>query len=431
MLDGRPIARRRLWIPQRALRFVQVRKKLLGAAAVGMAATLLLLIGAQNAWRGYSQWRLGRVVLGTNGPPLSAQVFPESGDEPIGEPFEVVDRAVLSLPAGDYRLRVTGFGRLGRTYRFAVNRDGTESYAISLDEGRLLGAEPEARPNGQPSRNDTPIPISRLTLALELTSPRADFVEWTGQTLLRRDGLTGKVVWDVLHPVQPKKREHDSARWLFSSTGNPRIGTVANASADLDGDGTRDLIWVSQTSAATVAISGKDASALWADVPLIDGAALPQPKVSLSLSPTRTQGRPVEMIGSPVLADVDRDGTPDLLATLAYHESPGETAHRLKIASAGGDVSARPAAQLRRVIEAVSGRSGNLLWAYPVETSFSDLPRDSANKSATLWRGARSAWVAIVDENQWVGIDARNCGTSGRADRPGIHAGAKGAECGS
>ncbi len=408
VLEDRPIRARRLWVPGRALRFVRARKKLFAAAAIGMAATVLLLFGSQLAWRGYCHWRLGRVVLATSGPPLSAQVFPESGDAPVGEPFEVVDRAVLSLPAGDYRLRVTGHGRLGRTYRFAVNRDATESYSLSPDEGRLLGAEPETRPNGQSSRTDTPIPFSRLTLALEVASPRADFVEWTGQTLLRRDGVTGQVVWDVLHPLQPRKPEHDAARWLFSRAGNPRIGTVANASADLDGDGIRDLIWVSQTSAATVAVSGKDGNAIWAYVPLIDGAADPQPKVSFSLSPTWSrQAGLVDMIGAPLLADVDSDGTPDLIATLAYHESPAETGGRLKIAAEGGDVSARPAAQLRRMIEAVSGRSGDLLWTYPVEKAFSDPPRDSANKSATLWRGARSDWVAIVDDTQWVGLDAR------------------------
>ena len=58
-----------------------------------------------------------------------AQVLPEAGDEPLGEPFHVIGRwTTLALPAGDYRLRVHGVGRLGRTYRFAVNRGETQTH---------------------------------------------------------------------------------------------------------------------------------------------------------------------------------------------------------------------------------------------------------------------------------------------------------------
>ena len=53
------------------------------------------------------------MVLTTDGPPLAAEVLPESGsDQPIGDPFDVGARAVLALPAGDYRLRVRGAGLL-------------------------------------------------------------------------------------------------------------------------------------------------------------------------------------------------------------------------------------------------------------------------------------------------------------------------------
>ena len=54
-----------------------------------------------------------------------AQVLGELSDEPIGDPFDLNTLAMLSLPAGEYRLRVTGVGRLSRTFRFAVNRGET------------------------------------------------------------------------------------------------------------------------------------------------------------------------------------------------------------------------------------------------------------------------------------------------------------------
>ena len=65
-------------------------------------------------------------MLTTDGPPLAAEVLPESsGDRPIGEPFDVGARTVVALPAGDYRLRVKAKGLMGQTYRVAVNRGET------------------------------------------------------------------------------------------------------------------------------------------------------------------------------------------------------------------------------------------------------------------------------------------------------------------
>ena len=284
VLERRPIKARRLRATERVVRFVRSRRKVLGAGAIGVAATVLLLVGATLAWRSYSEWRLGRVVFTNDGPPLSAQVLSESGNELAGEPIDVVGRSAVSLPEGDYRLRVTGHGRLGRTYRFAVNRGEALTYALSLDEGRLLGGEPDTSSGGRPSRSEQPISFARVTLALKIDSPRADFVEWTGQTLLRRDGVTGKIVWDALHPPHPRKPEHDPGSWLLSPVGSPRSGTLVNAAPDLDGDGIGDLIWISTTTAATVAVSGKDGAALWADAPEIERAVGPQPMISVSQS---------------------------------------------------------------------------------------------------------------------------------------------------
>src|SRR5262249_7259549 len=121
---------------------VRERMQAIRDRAVTVAATVLLMLVGLAAWSYYAEWRLGRIVLTNDGAPLIAQVLPQSGDEPLGQPFDVVTRAVVALTDGDYRLRVHGMGRLGRTYRFAVNRGETQTHPLSLDEGRLLGGEP-------------------------------------------------------------------------------------------------------------------------------------------------------------------------------------------------------------------------------------------------------------------------------------------------
>ena len=83
--------------------------------------------------RYYADWRLGRVELTADGPPLAAEVLPESGsDQPVTDPFDVGARAVISLPAGDYRLRVRGAGLLSQTYKVAFHRGETRAHHLTL-----------------------------------------------------------------------------------------------------------------------------------------------------------------------------------------------------------------------------------------------------------------------------------------------------------
>ena len=100
LLEGRPIQARRVPLVERCVRYVRKRQKTLGRGSLVVAATTLLIVGSFLGWRFYSDWRLGRVVLSTDGPPLTAQVLARSGDEPIGEPFAVGTRTVLP-PAGE------------------------------------------------------------------------------------------------------------------------------------------------------------------------------------------------------------------------------------------------------------------------------------------------------------------------------------------
>ena len=146
--------------------------------------------------------RTGRVELTTEGDPVVVQVLAEDSDTPIGEPFDLATRAVVELPDGDYRLRVNGRGRLGRTFRFAVNRGETLAHSVSIDEGTLLRAElaadgpdTEERRVRLVDREEYPkarrfsmsIPSAMVTAALELTAGKACLIELTGDTLVCRD----------------------------------------------------------------------------------------------------------------------------------------------------------------------------------------------------------------------------------------------------
>ncbi len=176
-------------------------RKAIRAMAMIVGAVVLLELVGLAAWWSFSAWRLGRIELTNDGPPLKIQVLDESGDEPIGEADDLVAKSTLALPAGEYRLRVTGVGRLGRTYRFAVNRGETIAHRLSLDEGRLLGRDQDYSENmlTDPPREE-PISFATVARAMELTPGKADLVEFIGETVIRRDGATGQPVWDASRP---------------------------------------------------------------------------------------------------------------------------------------------------------------------------------------------------------------------------------------
>ncbi len=167
VIEGRPIQARRTPVVERIVRYVRQRRKTLAGAGVAAAATVLLMAAALVSWRYYADWRLGRVELTADGPPLAAEVLPESGsDQPITDPFDVGARAVISLPAGDYRLRVRGAGLLSQTYKVAFHRGETRAHHLTLSDNRLLGAE------------SIPFSVGHRNCHVEAGQGRLHRVEW-------------------------------------------------------------------------------------------------------------------------------------------------------------------------------------------------------------------------------------------------------------
>ena len=306
MLEGRPIqAQSSSMRSNVVVRYVRQRRKTLTGAGLATAATLLLMIGVLGAWHYYADWRLGRIVLTTDGPPLAAEVLPaSSGDQPIGEPFDIGTRTVLALPAGDYRLRVKAAGLMGQTYRVAVNRGETRTHHLTLDENRLLGERVHPVLTGHRNRH------------AQAGQGRLHRVEWRNPDSSRRiDGQTDLGRCAARAAVEPP-----SATRSPRCTGCPisaiekRPGELVQPAPDLDGDGTGDLVWAIHGTPSLLALSGKDGSVLWAY------SADPGPSATpLSAEEPPYPGR---IAGAPAAVDVDGDGITDLVAEFVVLDDP-------------------------------------------------------------------------------------------------------------
>jgi PQQ-like domain len=361
-------------------------------ALAGAAVAVLVIVGP----RYYAGWRIGHIVLFTDDAPVVAQVLEELSDQPIGEPFDLHSRAKVSLPAGEYRLRVTGLGRLSRTYRFAVNRGETLAHTISIDEGRLLGGErAPVEYSGEP-RKVAAIPFATRVVALELTPGKSDLIAWSGDAVVCRDGLTGAVRWDVSRPAKPFPKGHDPTRWLrLLDQGEP-----AEPAADLDGDGTRDLLAYFPKATVLLALSGKDGSILWNFIAQVDGPGGPHEGDPERNDIKKEWGLTA---GKPAMADADRDGIPDFFVTFVF---PNWSKEDGKPAPAPESMEDGEIVRRRCTVAAISGRTGRTLWTHPVDQNFPGDVENAHVEPAALVPGKPSTLLGFVDNQRWLGLDS-------------------------
>lgn len=363
VLDGRPIQARRAPWTERLARSIRKHQKAVKVAVTAVAASLIVVAGLYGGWRWYSDWRLGRALLSTDGPPLTAEVLPAEGENPLVEPFTIGTRTALALPAGDYRLRLNAPGRRGRTYRLGLNRGEMLTRTVSLDEGLLYG--PEAFPF-----------VSNTEAVCFAPGTKADLVEWTGQTLVRREGATGKPVWDLARPAKAWPQDRDPLAWmrrLFNRGNEQQPGRIVVPAPDLNGDGVGDLVLAFSGTPSLLALSGQDGAFLWATNVTDDGPRPPDATPRMGW-----------FVGPPIATDVDGDGTPDLVGTVVLASE-----HRAENGVLTGGKG-------RRMVTAASGKDGRGLWIQPIDLEPRELTLGDDRSRAALIRGPGGPWIGAL-----------------------------------
>jgi hypothetical protein len=356
-LDGRPIKARRPGLVERTGRWVRKHRRNAALIAVTATASVLLLAGGWVAVNVYRQGQMGRLQLNTHGPFLIAQVLDLAG-KAITPRFTVPTQEPVPLPEGSYRLRLSGQGGLAETFRLEVAHGIERHFAVDLKDQFLW----------------EPLKVPRAFETVDLAG-RADVLLLSEKDVSLHHGATGATLWTA----EPTTRnEKLPAEWKWDWRGpNARGGWetvdrrpfLVKPAPDLDGDGVRDVVLASRQQAGLMALSGKTGQLLWSFLRSnpADGPEKHPERRHLRLS----EGT---VIGVPALADVDGDGMPDLVVTLAL----------------AGDRETPP----QRWVEAVSGRTGKSLWRYDLDDQWFKLPAGSQAPYACRWFGAEGGpWI--------------------------------------
>lgn len=368
-LAGEAIHARRPGWAEQAVRWIGKQRRSVALAVGAVAATLVLTIVGMTGWLWYQDWRLGRLTLKTDRPPVIAELLNEH-DELATPSFTVPTQEPVAVPADKYRLRVSQPGRFSQSYQVAIERGlFPAQFAFNLDDQMLAGAD-----------GSTKLRVDR-DLAIVTQQGRANVVLLDSRGIQHSGWPSGGATWSVSLD-KPAETELLSAfpglRWPWARLDGYntfehlvlRPQVVRNA-PDLDGDRLEDVIVAARHQAWVMAISGRDGKLLWfagrgADVVAVDPRR--QPPYSYSnRSPSAVLGTPL------VVKDLDADDTPDLLASFADERGSTPASENIE-------------PPLRRWLECLSGKSGETLWKYEYDPAWFALP----------------AGVEIPREAQWM-----------------------------
>lgn len=278
-IEGRAIRARRVSVVEHAARWIKQNNKQLVTTVAAVAVTIVALTGGTLFWKQYDELQNGSLVLKTKSGPLTAEVIDERG-ELVVPTFTVPNEQPVTVPAGDYLLRVSGRGALSRSARFGLHKSQKLELDVDLDREQIRKPIPV---HGASSYEfvdfgDGP---ELIVLPKSPNDSQGEFREGSNKkplaevTKLKRISLrTGQEVWSINVQKQSEDLKHllpdDKAQidwwqatvfgWQLNSQKAPK---VLRPLPDLDADGTPDLIWLLNQGKCVFAVSGKTGKPLW------------------------------------------------------------------------------------------------------------------------------------------------------------------------
>ncbi len=252
--EGRAIKARRASLPERTVRWVRTRKKIVTVAAAAASATLLAVMALYAGLSSLAASRLTHVSMNTKGPPLKVEVLDEEERTAVVT-FTAPTQEAQTIPPGHYHVRLSADGHLSETSLFDAEKGNHYDLSVALGSRDLWEV---------PVQNGESQELARIDGHDDLFLAAKD-------QLRRLDGATGQPVWQISltakdQPLVTKVLTPGMNSTFFGPSYNGADTVqpcLVRPLLDLDGDGTPDLIWASRSTASLVAVSGKSGKVLW------------------------------------------------------------------------------------------------------------------------------------------------------------------------
>ena len=253
--------------------------------------------------------------------------------------FTVPTESPVPLREGSYRLRLSGVGQLSKTYDLDVTAGREETWRVGLDDRRLWRPIEHAGDFRLVRTADGAdvVPIPRWG-----SGPLAD-------GLARYDGASGEMLWTRNLQQSDVPGYNPPTSDLEAGKAPMDVRWIHDQSPDLNGDGHGDQLIFARQFPGLLAISGADGSTLWwhgneLDVPAADG-----------------QLRRGFALGRPHVTEIDDDDVPDVVIGVMFQQQQyiDEDEQRVELP-----------AETR--VQAISGRTGRLIWNSRVEGALTE-----------------------------------------------------------
>jgi hypothetical protein len=391
---GDPVKARRPGVLLRLRRWAGRRRssaRLAGAVAVAIVATLLLVVAGQSWWQADRAARKGSVTLKLEGPAGRGEIRGADGN-PAVPPFTLPTQSPLELPGGWYRLRVIRPGLLSEEYELFIEQGQQRTFTVGSNDREVWEPMPIkgtiAGDFGVLHLASEEGPQGDAVLIKRLGKPAQEYFggsKW--DNWWRENPLVPAVLWELRLKRQddPTLAKLDDREWskfrdgllsfVWSRWRDPVTPAarperqLLQPAPDLDGDGVGDLVFAFDRF--VLAISGKEGKVLWCrplhskvfltrtetwsllteteKVSLLSLSVVQSlPGVTVPLPPRIYTETRTALAGPPfVVADINRDGHPDLIL-----------AHGAFWKQGYNPVVIRPC------VEALSGRNGATLWRH-------------------------------------------------------------------
>lgn len=338
VLDDRPIRARRASTFELATRWLKQNQRSVSQVSTAAMVTLAVTLTTLLAWTSYKSWNMAGVRLGAVNPPLVAEVLDAEGNAIRTETLPM--QAAVSLPAGQYDVRVSADGTLSQTFGISLDRGRSDAqYTVNVADQWLLAPRPiehsyDLFDNG---REQAIVVWGKdgITVHQQHGPPTSWSLELSPATASALNASPG-----YTNPRQP----NDAQVRAFGETNETRPWIV-HEMMDVNGDGVGDIVCAARHQAWTMAISGTGQGVLWF-------ARLGRDLSMSSAERAQSGGNQLtqsSVLHPPVVCDdLDGDGTRDLVVAVADLDSDFRAGQNTY--------------PCQRWLQAISGRSGESIW---------------------------------------------------------------------